>query len=190
MLLRAILLTLDHSAIPGETIPPVQDNPPNEVITVTGLLYASLFILLLAAFVAMLGKQWLNRYLRNSGGVARRGPAATSPKLTGEEGGRKRHWLGSSVVQGSHRKIGGVIASELRTEGRCCERTANEGRRLAKGEGGLRRTRAVTKREAKQQGGRRRRENLTDGDTAPDSENDKRLVTRHPKTRTTTRTRW
>jgi len=31
-------------------------------------MYASLLISLLAAFVAMLGKQWLNRYLRNSGG--------------------------------------------------------------------------------------------------------------------------
>ena len=31
-------------------------------------MYASLLISLLSAFVAMLGKQWLNRYLRNSGG--------------------------------------------------------------------------------------------------------------------------
>ena len=31
-------------------------------------MYASLLISLLAAFVAMLGKQWLNRYSRNSGG--------------------------------------------------------------------------------------------------------------------------
>jgi len=31
-------------------------------------MYASLIISMLAAFVAMLGKQWLNRYLKNSGG--------------------------------------------------------------------------------------------------------------------------
>ena len=31
-------------------------------------MYASLLVSLLAAFVAMLGKQWLNRYLRHSGG--------------------------------------------------------------------------------------------------------------------------
>jgi len=31
-------------------------------------MYASLIISMLAAFVAMLGKQWLNRYFRNSGG--------------------------------------------------------------------------------------------------------------------------
>ena len=69
-LLRAILLTLNQSAIPGETpaIPPVQKDPPTEIVIVTSLMYASLLISLLAAFVAMLGKQWLNRYLRNSGG--------------------------------------------------------------------------------------------------------------------------
>ena len=69
-LLRAILLTLNQSAIPGETpvVPPAQEGPPSEIVTVTCLMYASLLISLLAAFVAMLGKQWLNRYLRNSGG--------------------------------------------------------------------------------------------------------------------------
>ena len=69
-LLHAILLTLNQSAIPGETptVPPVQQNPPSEIVTVTSLMYASLLVSLLAAFVAVLGKQWLNRYLRNSGG--------------------------------------------------------------------------------------------------------------------------
>ena len=69
-ILRAILLTLNHSAIPGETptVPLVQKYPPSEIVTVTGLMYASLLISLLAAFIAMLGKQWLNRYLRNAGG--------------------------------------------------------------------------------------------------------------------------
>jgi len=69
-LLRAILLTLNQSAIPNEspTVPPAQESPPSEIVTVTGLMYASLLISLLAAFVAMLGKQWLNRYLRNAGG--------------------------------------------------------------------------------------------------------------------------
>ena len=69
-LLRAILLTLNQSAIPNEVpiVPPVQGDPPNEIITVTGLMYASLLISLLAAFIAMLSKQWLNRYLRHAGG--------------------------------------------------------------------------------------------------------------------------
>lgn len=69
-LLRAILLTLNHSAIPNETpvVPPVQTDPPSEIVAATGLMYASLLISLLAAFFAMLGKQWLNRYSRNAGG--------------------------------------------------------------------------------------------------------------------------
>jgi hypothetical protein len=60
-LLRVILLTLNQSAIPGEnpTIPPVQEDPPSEIVTVTGLMYASLLISLLAAFVAMLGRESL-----------------------------------------------------------------------------------------------------------------------------------
>ena len=68
--LRAILLTLNHSAIPGElSTPPIPwAGPAEEIVLATNLLYASLLITLLAAFVAMLGKQWLNRYLRDIGG--------------------------------------------------------------------------------------------------------------------------
>jgi hypothetical protein len=44
------------------------DGPPAEIVTTSNLLYASLLMSLLAAFVAMLGKQWLNRYLRHTGG--------------------------------------------------------------------------------------------------------------------------
>ena len=70
ILLRAILLTLNQSAIQNETpiVPPVQQDPPTEIVTATGLMYASLLISLLAAFIAMLSKQWLNRYLRHAGG--------------------------------------------------------------------------------------------------------------------------
>ena len=68
--LRAILLTLNNSAILGElpTPPTVWSGPAQEIVVVTNLLYASLLMSLLAAFVAMLGKQWLNRYLRDIGG--------------------------------------------------------------------------------------------------------------------------
>ena len=67
-LLRAILLTLNQSAIPGETpTVPSQKDPSSEIVTVTCLMYASLLFSLLAAFLATLGKQWLNRYSRNSG---------------------------------------------------------------------------------------------------------------------------
>ena len=44
--------------------------PPPEIVTVQSLLYASLATSLFAAFLAMLGKQWVTRYLRNSGGSA------------------------------------------------------------------------------------------------------------------------
>ena len=44
--------------------------PPPETITVQSLLYASLTTSLLVAFLAMLGKQWVNQYLRNRGGSA------------------------------------------------------------------------------------------------------------------------
>ena len=69
-LLRAILLTLNHSAIPNEThtVLAVQKYPSSEIVTVNCLLYASLLLSLLAAFVAMLGKQWVNRYLEHKGG--------------------------------------------------------------------------------------------------------------------------
>ncbi|KAF9647862.1 hypothetical protein BDM02DRAFT_3097359, partial [Thelephora ganbajun] len=58
--LRAILLTLNHSAIPGEfpAPPTAWSGPAQEIVVATNLMYASLLISLLAAFVAMLGKQW------------------------------------------------------------------------------------------------------------------------------------
>ena len=67
-LLRAILLTLNQSTGETPVIPPVREGPSSEVVTATCLMYASLVISLLAAFIAMLGKQWLNRYKRNAGG--------------------------------------------------------------------------------------------------------------------------
>jgi len=50
--------------------PPTWKGPPAEVITTSNLLYTSLLMSLFAAFVAMLGKEWLNRYLRHTGGSA------------------------------------------------------------------------------------------------------------------------
>ncbi|KAF9789723.1 hypothetical protein BJ322DRAFT_553515 [Thelephora terrestris] len=69
-LLHAILLTLNHSAIPDETflVSTTQKDYPPEVVAATCLLYASLLLSLLAAFGAMLGKQWLDRYFRHAGG--------------------------------------------------------------------------------------------------------------------------
>ena len=44
--------------------------PPPKIVAVQSLLYASLATSLFAAFLAMLGKQWVNRYIRNRGGSA------------------------------------------------------------------------------------------------------------------------
>jgi hypothetical protein len=68
--LRAILLSLNNSAIIRDLPAPPNawSGPAQEIVFATSLLYASLLITLLAAFVAMLGKQWLNRYLRDDGG--------------------------------------------------------------------------------------------------------------------------
>lgn len=44
--------------------------PPPEIVATQSLLYASLGTSLLAAFLAMLGKQWITWYLRNRGGSA------------------------------------------------------------------------------------------------------------------------
>jgi len=49
--------------------PPIAWGGPNQgIITTLDLLYTSLLLSLFAAFVAMLGKQWLNRYRRHTGG--------------------------------------------------------------------------------------------------------------------------
>ena len=63
--LRAILLSLNPSIAPDEnlSVPPAWNGPAGEIVATLDLLYASLLMSLLAAFVAMLGKQWLNRYL-------------------------------------------------------------------------------------------------------------------------------
>ena len=68
--LRAILLSLNRSTAPDEDPigPPVWSGPPTGIVATSNLLYASLVMSLLSAFVAMLGKQWLNRYLRHAGG--------------------------------------------------------------------------------------------------------------------------
>jgi len=60
-------------AVNGSLFPDADPNaatwagPPSDVATVQSLLYASLVTSLFASFMAMLGKQWINRYLRNRG---------------------------------------------------------------------------------------------------------------------------
>jgi hypothetical protein len=57
--------------------------PPPEIVTVPSLLYSSLATSLLAAFIAMLGKQWVNRYLRKQGGSAAEKSRDRQRKLDG-----------------------------------------------------------------------------------------------------------
>ena len=63
----------------------VWTGPPPGIVTVQALLYASLATSLFAAFVAVLGKQWINRYIRNHGGSAADKSRDRQQKLDGLE---------------------------------------------------------------------------------------------------------
>ena len=69
--------------------------PPPEIVTVQCLLYASLATSLFASFLAMLGKQWINRYLRNRGGSAADKSRDRQRKLDGLE-----RWHFFLVIEG------------------------------------------------------------------------------------------
>ncbi|KAF9642693.1 hypothetical protein BDM02DRAFT_1973732 [Thelephora ganbajun] len=62
-LLRVLIHKVDNTTFGGD-VPdlPQWTGPPRTIIQVQTVLYASLFASLLSAFLAMLGKQWLNRY--------------------------------------------------------------------------------------------------------------------------------
>lgn len=69
--LGAILETLRTPGSIGDiTTLSTRTGPSSTDVTVSVLLYTSLSTTLLAAFLAMLGKQWLNRYARHQGGSA------------------------------------------------------------------------------------------------------------------------
>ena len=84
----AYLKILIH-AVNGSLFPDVDlgfvtwAGPPPEIVTVQSLLYASLATSLFASFLAMLGKQWVNRYLRNHGGSAAEKSRNRQQKLDG-----------------------------------------------------------------------------------------------------------
>ena len=62
-LLRVLIHKLDNTTF-GGGVPPVPQwsGPSHTIVQVQAMLYASLAASLLSAFLAMLGKQWLNRY--------------------------------------------------------------------------------------------------------------------------------
>jgi len=59
--------------------------PPPKTVAVQSLLYASLATSLFAAFLTMLGKQWINWYTRNHGGSAAEKSRDRQQKLDGLE---------------------------------------------------------------------------------------------------------
>jgi len=63
-LLRVLIYKIDNTTF-GSNVPtvPQWSGPPHSIIQVQAILYASLAASLLSAFLAMLGKQWLNRYV-------------------------------------------------------------------------------------------------------------------------------
>ena len=82
VLIHAMDNTLFPNIDPGST---TWTGPPREIVVVQSLLYASLATSLFAAFLAMLGKQWVNHYLRNHGGSAADKSRDRQRKLDGHE---------------------------------------------------------------------------------------------------------
>jgi len=62
-LLRVLIYKIDNTTF-GDNVPPIPQwpGPPRINVQVQAILYASLAASLFSAFLAMLGKQWLNRY--------------------------------------------------------------------------------------------------------------------------------
>jgi len=60
---------MNNSLFPGADLDSTTwTGPPPKIVIVQSLLYASLTASLSAAFLAMFGKQWVSRYIRNHGG--------------------------------------------------------------------------------------------------------------------------
>ena len=84
--LKILIHATNDSLFPGADPGSITwTGPPPEIVTVQSLLYASLATSLFASFLAMLGKQWTNRYLRNHGGSAADKSRDRQRKLDGLE---------------------------------------------------------------------------------------------------------
>jgi len=69
--MQVLIHTMNNSLFPDvDPSSATWTGPPPEVVTVQSLLCASLATALIATFLAMLGKQWVNRYIRNRRGSA------------------------------------------------------------------------------------------------------------------------
>ena len=84
--LRILIHTMNNSLFPdADPSSAAWTGPPHGIVAAQSLLYASLTTSLFAAFLAMLGKQWVNRYLRNRGGSAADKSRDRQRKLDGFE---------------------------------------------------------------------------------------------------------
>ena len=82
-LLHALLLTLNHSAVPAETlaVPPVQEVPPSEVTNAILFFYECSAASALAASLAMVAKEGLNGFYAKAGALAIHSGADRQRKL-------------------------------------------------------------------------------------------------------------
>ena len=82
--LRILIHNMNNTLFPDADPSSVTwTGPPPEIVTVQSLLYSSLAASLFAAFIAMLGKQWVTRYLRKQGGSAAEKSRDRQRKLDG-----------------------------------------------------------------------------------------------------------
>ena len=94
--MRILIHTMNESLFPdADPLATVWTGPPSEIVTAQCLLYASLATSLFAAFVAMLGKQWVNRYIRNRGGSAEEKSWDRQRKLDG-----MKQWHFHIIIEG------------------------------------------------------------------------------------------
>jgi len=95
--MRILIHAVDGSLYPGAD--PLSaatwNGPAPEIVTVQCLLYASLATSLFAAFMSMLGKQWVNRYIRNRGGSAAEKSWDRQKKLDGMQ-----RWYFHIIMEG------------------------------------------------------------------------------------------
>jgi hypothetical protein len=87
-LLRVLIYKIDNTTFGGDVPPiPLQwTGPPHTIVQVQAVLYASLAASLFSAFLAMLGKQWLNQYM------------STNMRGTAIERGRNRQQKLNGIV--------------------------------------------------------------------------------------------
>ena len=82
--LRILIHNMNNTLFPdADSTSTPWTGPPPEIVTVQSLLYSSLATSLFAAFIAMLGKQWVTRYLRKQGGSAAEKSRDRQQKLDG-----------------------------------------------------------------------------------------------------------